>query len=159
MESSASLESPLAEGALRSALESASDAAAALFHDDDRQAARAHLENAEAHTPGEPMYRLLRGTLLLADQMAAEAAEVLERCADEESSPYRKGLSALMHGRALDVLGHRREARAAYARVPALCGDVDPNLCAQATRASERGFSPHNARSLVADIIFGDVPG
>lgn len=153
------LESPLGPGPMRASLESASDAAAALFHDDDREAARQHLAAAEAHTPEEPMYRLLRGTLLLADQRAAEAVELLERCSDEESSPYRKGLSALMHGRALDVLGHRQEARRSYRRVPELCGDVDQNLCRQAARASARGYSPRQARALVADVIFGDVPG
>lgn len=152
------LSSPLPPGPFRASLERASDAARAHFHDDDREGALSHLEEASALAPDEPMHRLMRGTLLLANERPAEAVEALEGLVDEESSPYRRGLSALMLGRARDVRGHRHEAKRWYTRVPELCGDVDQNLCAQAARARERGFSSRAARALVADLIFGDVP-
>lgn len=153
-----SLPSPLPPGDFRASLESASGAARAHFHDGDHESALRHLEVASERAPDEPMHRLMRGTMLLAAARPDEAAAALEGCVDEETSPYRKGLSALMLGRALDLLGRRSEARQWYVRVPELCGTVDENLCAQAARDRERGFPSHAARALVADLIFGDVP-
>ena len=153
-----SLPSPLSSGDFRASLESASDAARAHFHDGDSEAALSHLEEASARAPDEPMHRLMRGTLLLAAERPDEAAQALEGCIDEETSPYRKGLSALMLARARHRLGQRREAEALYARVPALAGSVDENLREMAARERARGFSKTAARALVADLIFGDVP-
>jgi tetratricopeptide (TPR) repeat protein len=141
----------------RSALDHAADAGQLLFRGEDAPAALDALERAAELDPSEPLHRFLCATLLLREGFALDAAELFGGCIDDETSPYRSGLAALMRGRALDVLGHRAEARSEYDRVEELAEDVDPNLVARARRSAARGFSPKQARGLVVDAIFGDV--
>ena len=141
----------------RRALQLHSEACLALFTGDDPTLALDKLEEAARLDAGEPLHRFLRGVLLLQEGFAGDAVELLAPCIDEETSPYRKGLSALMLGRALDVLGHRTEARGHYRSVPELAGDVDPGLVARARKDHAAGFAPARAPQLIIDNILADV--
>ena len=141
----------------RRALDLHSEACHGLFTGEDPTVALDKLEEAAELDPGEPLHRFFIGALLLKEGFAADAVEVLEGCIDDETSPYRQGLLALLCGRALDVLGHRAEARKRYREVPALAGDVDPGLLARAERDAARGFSLEAASQLALDTILGDV--
>jgi hypothetical protein len=152
----AALSSPVPRGAFQASLGKAADAAAALFEGDDRLAALDLLEQAAGLAPEEPMHRLLRGSLLLAEGHAHEANEQLLGTDEEETSPYRRALGALMRGRALDVLGQRHRARALYGRSVELAAGHE-GLARQARRAHARGFSRRGALRLWVDVALGDV--
>jgi predicted Zn-dependent protease len=157
VETVAGLETPLANPDFRRGLNAMAEAARLHFEDNDLRGALAQLNTASLAMPDEPMLSLLRGALALRLGDDVEAAALLEGHADEETSPYRRGLLALLEGHAANRRGQLAAARAHYLRVPGLAGDVDPSLQRRALRAQARGFSKAEARRLVPDIVFGDV--
>lgn len=149
---------PSTDGPFRDALRRHSDACRVLYEGGDEDLAEALFEEAAELVPDEPLYRFMQGTLQLRAGDAETAAETFAACVDDETSPYRRGLSRLMEGRALDVLGHRREARAAYADVAPQAEDVDPGLLRRAQRGCDRPFPPRKAAHLAIDTLLADVP-
>jgi tetratricopeptide (TPR) repeat protein len=149
---------PAAEGPFRDALHRHSDACRLLYEGGDEEHAEALFEEAAELVPDEPIYRFMQGALQLKTGDTELAAETFAACVDDETSPYRRGLGRLMEGRALDVLGHRRQARAAYADVAPQAENVDPGLVRRARRDRAHPFSPRRASRLVIDTILADVP-
>jgi hypothetical protein len=143
---------------MRAARRHAARAAQVLWDDDDRERALDELEDASRLLPDEPGFALLRGAMLLAEGFALDAIELCGDAVELESSPYRRGSLALLLGRAYDVLGHRRDARQWYDRVPELAGDVDDVLLARAAANRARGFDGARARALILDPVLCDLP-
>jgi hypothetical protein len=149
---------PAAEGPFRDALHRHSDACRLLYEGGDEVYAEALFAEAAELVPEEPIYRFMQGVLQLKAGAAATAAETFAACVADETSPYRRGLGRLMEGRALDVLGHRRQAIAAYGDVGVQAEDVDPGLIRRARRGQQRAFAPRKASHLVIDTLLADVP-
>ncbi|MEW5849515.1 MAG: C45 family autoproteolytic acyltransferase/hydrolase [Myxococcota bacterium] len=119
--------------------------------------AAAHFQHAWQTDPTEPIYAFSRGVmdLKLGDHESATTA--FAQSESQEPTPYRRHLSALMLGRALDLRGRRAEARAAYQR--AASDDVgDAGLTARALRGMRRKFTRIEVRNLIFDHVMADVP-
>lgn len=157
VETVAGLDTSLGDRGFRRGLDAMAAAARLHFEENDVEGTLGQLADASVALPHEPMIPLLRGAMALRLGDNDGAAALLEGCVEQESSPYRRGLAALLEGHAAASRGHRAAARAHYQRVPVLAGDVDPLLLRRARRAEQRGFSRTEGRRLVPDIVFGDV--
>lgn len=146
---------PLSPQDHRHALNKHSQACQALFNHGDKQRARRLFLDAAALDPDEPLHTFLAEAMAMTEGQANAMA--FEDVASRETSPYRAGLASLMAGRAHDLLGARREARAAYRQVAALSGTVDPGLHRRASDGLRRPYTAKRARGLVFDTCMGDV--
>lgn len=102
---------------------------------------------------------MLRAALLLREGFALDARELCEDALSLETSPYRRGLCALLAARAHSQLGHRADARAWYERVQEFAGEVDDVLVARAAREATQDFSIARSSALFIDPLRCDVTG
>lgn len=125
----------------------------AYFDDLDPDAARAHLKQACALQPSEPLYQFMHGLMQLhLGQPAAEAA--FDRAlAIGHPDPERLASFTLWRGRAKDARGDRAGAQADYRS--ALEMPADPNV----VRAAQMGLKTRwkGAKSIGMEFSFADV--
>jgi hypothetical protein len=141
----------------REALRSYVRGARAWFVDADVEAARYHLAAAAGTDSGEAIYAFSLGVALLRLGDAASSARPLALAESLEDPGHRRGVCALMLGRALDLCGRRPEARDAYRR--ALLDVVDdPGLATRAHAGTHRPYVRGALKTLVFDHVMADVP-
>jgi tetratricopeptide (TPR) repeat protein len=125
----------------------------AYLDDGDVRGAQAEMDRARALAPSEALFHLLAGLSALELGDAAGAHERLAR-AVELGHPHeaRRAAMQLWLGRALDRLGRRDEARAAYRKALAL--RADPPVHAAAKKGDAR---PWPGGAMNVDFSLADV--
>ena len=122
----------------------------------DTVGARAHLREAVALAPDQPLYSSLAGILsiTLGDAEAAEA-ELTAAIELGHEHPERLASFYLWRARARDLLGRRDEARRDYRM--ALARPADPPVTRAAKRGLRRKYTAWQARRVHADMGLADV--
>lgn len=134
------------------AFEAYRDACEAYFNDEDVPAARGHLRRACELRRTDSLFALIAGLVALFDGDASGALGDLERARDlGHPDPERVATITLWNARALDALGRREEAVAAYRAVTG----GDPLV----QRAAERGVTKRwSGKRVAIDFTFADTP-
>ncbi|RME75105.1 MAG: hypothetical protein D6776_03910, partial [Planctomycetota bacterium] len=123
----------------------------------DPHAALAHLRRACALQPRQALYHKVAALLAIRTGDYAAAERSLARALElGHPDPERVEAFRLWHGRALDLLGRREEALAAYRRVLEAQA-VDPGVRAAARRGLRRPYPPRRARRVPIEFAKADV--
>lgn len=124
---------------------------------DEREAARALIEEARGLQPGQPLYHVLGGLLALraGEPEPAEAA-FDQALALGHPTPERRATFHLWRARARDLTGRRAEARTDYQAALDLPGD--PPVHAAAGKGLRRPYRPRQAAKLGFDFTYADTP-
>lgn len=118
----------------------------------DPRAAAGPLSEAVAGDPEDPIYRHMLGLTLLMSGEAGLAAEQFEAGAALPDIDHRRQAQRYWRARALDLLGRRAEAVAAYKSVA-----IERPVGALAAAAEKGASRAYGAGKILPDFIYGDT--